>query len=232
MFCRLQLGDRGDELRPGRRCRRDPGLLEEGLVVPEPHDADAVRNGVLLALHLPAGRRPTDGLDPRRDVLGDVRDLVGLHLVDECATAPFLEDVRRVVRRERERDLRLLQHVRLESGRLDGDVRMRRVVLLRDVVPELQPDPLVGVVPPDEGHGLGAVLGTRRCHRARHEHSDTRNDDSGDCERLPVSHEVNSSLPGFAGHRRPVCPRLLAASSRRESDRLEIVLSTVFENDC
>ena len=37
---------------------------------------------------------------------------------------------------------------------------------------------------------------------------------------------------GLAGRRRPACPTLLGASSRRESDRLENVLSTVFENDC
>ena len=61
---------------------------------------------------------------------------------------------------------------------------MRGVVLLRDVVPELQPGPLVGVVPPDEGYGLGAVLGVRRRQRARDEYGDTRNDDPGDCERL------------------------------------------------
>ncbi len=86
-----------------------PACLKSVFVVPEPHDADAVGDGVLLAVHLPAGRRATDRLDPRLDVLGDVRDLARLHLVDQRAAAPFLEDVRRVVRRERERDLGLLQ---------------------------------------------------------------------------------------------------------------------------
>ena len=108
---------------------------------------------------------------------------------------------------------------------------MGGVVLLRDLLPEFQPGALVGVVPPDECHGLGAVLGARRRQRARHEHGDTRNDDPGDCERLPMSHEVDPSLHR-PGRRRPVCPRLACASSRRESDRLENVLSTVFENDC
>src|SRR5262249_42003325 len=108
--------------------------------------------------------------------------------------APFLEDVRWVVRRERNRDLRLLQDVRLERDRLDRDVGMSGVVLLRDVVPELQSGALVGVVPPDERHGLLAVIRARSRQRARHEYGHTRNDDPCDCERLPASHEVTSSL--------------------------------------
>ena len=230
---RLQLVDRGDELRPGRRCRRDPGLLEEVFVVPEPDDADAVRDGVLLAVHLPAGGRPADGLDPRLDVLGDVRDLVRLHLVDQRAAAPFLEDVGRVVRRERDRDLRLLQHVRLESGRLDRDVRMSGVVLLRDVVPELQPGPLVGVVPPDERHGLAclclAPVAASELVTSTATLATTTPATASGFQRLMKSIPPST---GLAGHASTGCPRLLAASSRRESDRLENVLSTVFENDC
>src|SRR5262249_25543067 len=156
---------------------------------------------------------------------------------------------------------------------------MSGVVLLRDVVPELEPGALVGVVPPDEGHGLGAVLRARGRERARHEHGDARDDDPGDCERLPASHELDSSLHGPC--RSPLtgmpevawCPELISecggavralganrcqtppcdvterraasgrcltpvvqrsgrdsemsASSRRESDRVENVLSTV-----
>ena len=55
------------------RRRRDAGLREELFVVPEPDDADVVRDAVLLALHLPARGRAADVLDPRRHVLRDVR---------------------------------------------------------------------------------------------------------------------------------------------------------------
>ena len=140
MFCGLQLGDVGEELRPGRRApTMIPACVKSVLVVPEPDDADVVRNAVLLAVHLPAGGRAADGLDPRRDVLRDVGDLAGLDLVDELRRRPTPGRRRAGCSTAGASGIFVFcSCFVLERDGLDRDVRMRLVELLRDLVPELE----------------------------------------------------------------------------------------------
>ncbi len=159
-----QLLDGGEVLVPRRRRRRDAGLLEERLVVPEADHAHVPGHAVLLAVVVvDAHGTGVDRVLPVGDVGGDVLEQAGVGLGGHDAAAPRLEQVR-IVGSGRRGQLRLERLV-LEDGDLDGDVRVFRHV---GVGGGLEVG-LAGVagrdVPPVDGDGLAARGG--RCRRFR-----------------------------------------------------------------
>ncbi len=224
----LELGDGGEELRPRLRRRRDACLLEELLVVPEANDADAVRDCVLLAVDLPARSRAADALDPRLDVLRQVGHLAGLLLVDEAATAPTLEHVRRAVRLQCDRDLGLELLV-LQRHRLDRDARVLPLELGGDVLVQLHARALRHVVPPHER--LALLLPARGGRGRRQQGRRGCRDKGSEAQQLPDRHGVDSSLcrPGrekvTARLRWPGC--VIAGRVLQGDERLSTDIDTV-----
>ena len=158
----LELADVGEQLVPGGRRGRDPGLREERLVVPEADHPEVVRDAVLLAVDLvDAHGSGIHGVRPVRDVGGDVLDEAGRDLLGETAAAPRLEDVRRGAGLHRGRDLGLERLV-LEDRLIDGHVGMRRHVLAREGLEQRLARIVDLEVPPLDGDGLGRGLRWRR----------------------------------------------------------------------
>ena len=157
----LQLLDVAQELVPGGRRAVDPGLLEELLVVPDPHEAEVVGDPVLLVADLvEPDARGIEGVDPRLGGLGDVLDEARVGLLLERAAAPRLEDVRRLARLHVRRELGLERLV-LEDRDLDLDVGMGGHVLVGRVLPDRLQRIVVGDVPPVDRDGL--VRARLRC---------------------------------------------------------------------
>jgi hypothetical protein len=150
----LQLLDVAQEVVPGRGRVGDPGLLEELLVVPDPHEAEVVGDPVLLAVDLVETHAGgIEGVDPRLGGLGDVLDEPGVGLLLERAAAPRLEEVRRLAGLHVRRELGLERLV-LEDRDLDLDVGMSRHVLVGGVLPDRLQRIVVGDVSPVDRDGL------------------------------------------------------------------------------
>jgi hypothetical protein len=184
----LELADVVEELVPRGGRRVDPGLLEERLVVPEPHHAQIERHAVLLAVDLvePDGR-VVEVADPVRGGVADVLDEAGVGLLLERAAAPRLEHVGHVARLHVRGQLRLERLV-LEHRDLDLHVRVVGLVLLGRVRPDRLHGVVVLDVPPLDGHRTTGLAGTPvaavvvasapggdQCHRGDHpEHPPNR----------------------------------------------------------
>ena len=188
----LQGLDGGEELVPGRREGRDPGVLEGLGVVPEADEAEVERHAVVLAVDLVhaegarVDRRPSRSAMSARDVL----DQAGLDLLAEAAAAPGLEQVGDVALLQQRRQLGLERLVLVDLD-VDRDVRVGRHVLVGQVLPQAEARVVVLDVIPGDGDRLG---GLRRRRPARRRRRRRRLRSDGAVEAVLPEHAPNTSI--------------------------------------